>query len=59
MKIGDIVFIVDRSHPWFGNSGQIVTLDEKYGLGWTGHRVKLDGQFGGETYVKTPQVTVA
>lgn len=58
MKIGDKVFIIDRDHPWWGNSGEVVAVDEKYGLGWMGNRVKLDGH-NGETYVKSNQVKVA
>jgi len=53
MKSGDRVVIVDSSHPWFQQSGVLVAL-EKYGLGRTGWRTKLDNGF--ETYVKPAEV---
>lgn len=55
MKIGDRVFITDRNHPWHAHAGSVIALDERYGLGWTGHRVKLDSNCG-ETYIKENQV---
>ena len=46
MVIGD--------HPWAGNAGTLVAY-EKYGLGWYGWRVNLDGNCG-ECYVDEDQL---
>lgn len=40
----DRVFIIGK-HPWAGNAGTVVAY-EKYGLGWMGWRVELDGNCG-------------
>jgi len=55
MKIGDRVFITDQDHPWLGHSGEVVSGEESYGLGWKGYRVQLAGCCG-ETYIKPDQV---
>lgn len=54
LKAGDRVFITDQKHPWVGRCGELLAY-EKYGLGWMGWRVKLDGNCG-EAYVNTDQV---
>ena len=56
MKIGDRVFITDQSHPWNSHSGEVVSGEEAYGLGWKGYRVKVDGTCGQECYVRENQV---
>ena len=55
LSIGDRVFITDQKHPWIANFGSVVSGIETYGLGWTGYRVKLDGNCG-ETFVRPDQV---
>lgn len=52
---GDRVSIVDKKHPWYGHSGEVVAMNERYGLGWIGDRVALDGNCG-ETFVCSDQV---
>lgn len=44
LKPGDRVFIVG-SHPWVTHAGVLIAW-ERYGLGWFGWRVKLDGNCG-------------
>jgi hypothetical protein len=56
LKIGDRVFITDQGHPWKLHSGEVVSGEETYGLGWKGYRVKVDETCGQETYVKPEQV---
>ena len=51
---GDRVFITRQTHPWFQHAGELIVF-EKYGLGWTGWRMKLDGNCG-ETYVTPEEV---
>jgi hypothetical protein len=48
LKPGDRVFITGPKHPYLSHAGELIAF-EKYGLGWTGWRVKLDGNHG-ETY---------
>ena len=55
MKIGDPVFINDKSHPWHSHFGEVISDEETYGLGWKGYRVKLADNCG-ETYVTPDQV---
>lgn len=50
LKPGDRVFITNQKHPWIGHGGELVAY-EKYGLGWMGWRVRLDGNCG-ECYAK-------
>ena len=38
------------NHPWAQHSGRLIAY-EKYGLGWFGWRVELDGNCG-ECYAK-------
>ena len=58
MKSGDRAMVIG-SHPWAGNAGTLVAF-EKYGLGWTGWRVQLDGNCGecyaNEDQLSTPRV---
>jgi hypothetical protein len=56
VKIGDRVFITDKSHPWVSHAGEVVSGEEVYGLGWRGYRVKIDGTCGQECYVQDGQV---
>lgn len=57
LKAGDRVFITDKKHPWSGHAGETIVY-ERYGLGWMGWRVKLDGNCG-ETYISESQVVRA
>lgn len=43
-KAGDRVTVIGK-HPWTSHAGTLVT-HERYGLGWMGWRVKLDGNCG-------------
>lgn len=54
LKAGDRVFITDQKHPWVGCAGELIAY-EKYGLGWMGWRMRLDGNCG-ESYVNANQV---
>ena len=45
LKPGDRIFITSQTHPWAGSAGELVAY-ETYGLGWTGWRIKLDGNCG-------------
>jgi hypothetical protein len=44
LKQGDRV-VIRPMHPWFGRAGELVAW-EKYGLGWWGWRVLMDGNCG-------------
>jgi hypothetical protein len=54
LPIGVRVSITDPTHPWTGHSGEIISSPEKYGLGWYGQRIKLDGNTG-ESFVRPAQ----
>lgn len=54
LPIGARVVITNLKHPWTGQAGAVVSGPEKYGLGWFGQRVELDGN-AGETYVRPEQ----
>ena len=54
---GARVFIKDSNHPWGSHAGELVAF-EKYGLGWTGWRIKLDGNCG-ECYANSDQLARA
>lgn len=54
LSVGIRVSITDPTHPWTGHSGEIVSGQEKYGLGWWGQRLKLDGN-AGECFVRPGQ----
>lgn len=56
LKIGDRVFITDPKHPWHSKAGEVVSALETYGLGWKGHRVRIDETCGQEAYVNPEQV---
>jgi hypothetical protein len=43
-KSGDRVTVVGE-HPWSTHAGTLIAY-EKYGLGWMGWRVELDGNCG-------------
>lgn len=49
LKAGDRIWMLPP-HPWAGHAGEVVAY-EKYGLGWMGWRIKLDGNCG-ECYAK-------
>jgi hypothetical protein len=53
MKAGDRVVVVGK-HPWATHAGTLVAW-EKYGLGWLGWRVALDGNCG-ECYAATHEL---
>jgi len=48
------VTITDSSHPWHTFAGKIIGDPEKFGLGWFGQRIELDGNHG-EAYVRPEQ----
>jgi hypothetical protein len=50
LKAGDRVYVLPP-HPWGDHAGELIAY-EKYGLGWFGWRVKLDGNCG-ECYANT------
>ena len=54
LKPGDRVFIMGQNHPYLGHAGELIAF-EAYGLGWTGWRVKLDGNHG-ETYANPDEL---
>lgn len=54
ISTGDRVFIQDGTHPWSGHAG-ITLAYERYGLGWTGWRIRLDGNCG-ECYANASQL---
>lgn len=53
MTKGDRVMITGR-HPWAGHAGTLIAC-EKYGLGWLGWRIVLDGNCG-ECYAKEEEM---
>ena len=55
MKSGDRVMVIG-GHPWSGRAGTIIAF-EKYGLGWTGWRIALDGNCG-ECYARENELSV-
>lgn len=56
LNSGDRVFVVGN-HPWAGRAGELIGY-EKYGLGWMGWRVALDGNCG-ECYANGSQLKKA
>lgn len=56
LKPGDRVLIL-QPHPWGGCVGELIAY-EKYGLGWMGWRVQLEG-FRGQCYANTEQLRLA
>ena len=46
--------ITDPAHPWHTFAGEIVSGPEKFGLGWVGQRIKLDGNHG-EAFIRPEQ----
>ena len=54
MKPGDRVFIHGQGHPNQTHAGELIAF-ETYGLGWTGWRIKLDGNHG-ETYANEDEL---
>jgi hypothetical protein len=44
MTVGDRVMVIG-DHPWATHAGTLIAY-ERYGLGWRGWRVKLDGNCG-------------
>ena len=55
MKSGDRVMMIG-GHAWAGHAGTLIAF-EKYGLGWTGWRIALDGNCG-ECYANEDQLAV-
>ena len=55
MKSGDRAMVIGN-HPWAGHAGTLIVF-EKYELGWTGWRVKLDENCG-ECYASEDQLGV-
>ena len=54
IPLGVRVTITDPSHPWHTFAGEIISNPEKFGLGWFGQRIVLDGNHG-EAYVRPEQ----
>ena len=54
IPVGTRVSITDPSHPWHTYGGRVVSGVEKYGLGWFGQRVDLDGT-NGEAIIRPEQ----
>lgn len=53
LKQGDRVTVI-ADHPWATHSGTLVSY-ERYGLGWMGWRVMLDGNCG-ECYAEPDEL---
>jgi hypothetical protein len=54
LRPGDKALIVGK-HPWAGHSARLIAY-EKYGLGWWGWRVEVDGACGQEAYAKPEEL---
>ena len=54
IPIGTRVTVTDPSHPWHTYAGAVISDPEKYGLGWFGQRLELDGN-NGEAFVRPEQ----
>jgi hypothetical protein len=54
IPIGTRVTVIDPSHPRHTYAGSVISVPEKYGLGWVGQRVDLDGN-NGETFIRPEQ----
>lgn len=56
IPIGARVTITDPAHPFVSYAGKVLSGPEKYGLGWYGQRIELDGNMG-ESYVRPEQAS--
>jgi hypothetical protein len=54
IPIGVRVTVTDPSHPWHTYAGAVISDPEKYGLGWFGQRLLLDGN-NGEAFIRPEQ----
>lgn len=54
IPVGVRATITDPVHPWHTFAGEIVSGPEKFGLGWVGQRIKLDGNHG-EAFIRPEQ----
>ena len=54
IPVGLRVTVTDPAHPWHTYAGEVISAPEKYGLGWYGQRVKLDGN-AGEAFIRPEQ----
>lgn len=54
IPIGVRATVTDPSHPWHTYAGAIISGPEKYGLGWFGQRLLLDGN-NGEAFIRPEQ----